>query len=458
MLLGPLFEPFVASRPICVMARGVLERLLDPERIDELFDETAERQYTRDLLFSTLVGLMGDVVLGVQPSVHAAYQARRDEVGVSTTAVYNKLDRVETGISAALVGESAREAGLLIDALKARMEPWVPGYRCRVLDGNHLSATEHRIEELRHTWAAPLPGKLLVVLDPERMLIDEVFLTEDGHAQERRLLGEVLETVQADDLWIADRNICTFNFMSTVAASNAFFLIRQHGQYNPCLSGKRRKIGDSETGVVYEQSARLIDQPSGAELKVRRITVALKEKTRDGYEEIHILTNLPTKAADAVTLSDVYRKRWTIESVFLELTTTLNCEIQTLGYPPAALFAFCLAVLAWNAVSVLKASLRAVHGEQTVRENVSGYYLALEIWQTWDGMQIAIPDECWRPLRALTATEMAQVLRQVAGHVNLSRYQKHPRGPKKKPPPKDKYKPGGHVSTAKLLSKRREPC
>jgi hypothetical protein len=55
MLLDTIFAPFVKERPICVMARAVLERLLDAPRIDDLFARTAQRQYTRELLFSALV-------------------------------------------------------------------------------------------------------------------------------------------------------------------------------------------------------------------------------------------------------------------------------------------------------------------------------------------------------------------------------------------------------------------
>ena len=44
MLLDPIFAPFVKERPICVMARAVLERLLDAPRIDDLFARTAQRQ------------------------------------------------------------------------------------------------------------------------------------------------------------------------------------------------------------------------------------------------------------------------------------------------------------------------------------------------------------------------------------------------------------------------------
>src|SRR5919198_3859366 len=87
--LGKVFEPFVAQRPICVMARGVLENLCNADKIDALFARTAEVQYTRELLFSSVVDLMGQVVLGVQPSVHAAYQAQAAQLGISDQAIYD---------------------------------------------------------------------------------------------------------------------------------------------------------------------------------------------------------------------------------------------------------------------------------------------------------------------------------------------------------------------------------
>jgi len=453
MLLGKRFQAFVEKRPVCVMARGILERLFEPTRINALFDQTAEDGYTRKVHFATLVGLMGDVVLGVHPSVNAAFQALGEQDReVSLTAIYNKLDRVETVVSAALVRYAADQAAPLIEALGARFAPWLPGYRCRILDGNLLQAREHRIKETRTTWAAPLPGRALVVVDQERMLAEEVFLTEDGHASERTLLDPTLQSVRANDLWIADRHFCTFKFLFGIGRRLGYFLIRQHGSIKGRLIGKRRKRGRGPTGMVYEQRIALPDPETGEEAFYRRITVELDQPTRDGDWELHLLTNVPKEDADALTVAELYGKRWTIEKVFHEITTTLQCEIRTLGYPKAALFAFCLALVAFNAVSILKASLRAVHGEAIVNETVSAYYLNLEIRGTYDGMMIAIPEQHWKIFRSMTAPKLASVLKEIAGHLELSRYRKHPRGPKKPPPKKAAYANGGHVSTYRLLS------
>ena len=153
-------------------------------------------------------------------------------------------------------------------------------------------------------------------------------------------------------------------------------------------------------------------------------------------------------------MAELYRKRWTIEGRFYEVTQTLNCEPQTLGYPQAALFAFCLALLASNAVALLKGALRSVHGASKV-SGLSAYYLTLEIQQTYRGMMVVLPDESWTFLGKLTAARLARVLRTIAEAVQLPRYAKSKRGPKKKPPSRDRYSNGKHVSTHELLEARK---
>jgi IS4 transposase len=394
------------------------------------------------------------VVLGVHPTVHAAYQANPEAIGVSTTALYNKLDRVETGVSAALVRDSAELTEPVVKALGASHPRWIPGYQIKVLDGNHLSSTEHRLQDLRGTWAAPLPGQALVVLDQQRMLITDVILSEEGHAQERSLIPEVLQHVEADQLWIEDRNFCTLGLLFGMHRRGAAFVVRQHGQLPGEWLGRAKRTGTTRSGPVYEQAIEVRDPATGETLRLRRITLKLRVATREGDTELHILSNVPRGRAAAAQLARVSGKRWSIETAFFEITTTLTCEINTLGYPKAALFAFCLALLAYNAVSLIKAALRSEHGRKKINDEVSGYYLSLEIGRTYDGMMIAIPAPHWQFFRALSDREFADVLRELASSVKLSRYQKHPRGPKKKPPERTPYENGKHISTAKILANR----
>ena len=452
-MLPSNFQPFVNDRPICVLARATLEHLFEPQQLDELFVRTAVKQYSHKLLFSALVEMMVAVVLCVEPSVHAAYRKRKASFAVSDQAVYDKLQAMELGISAALVADSAQKAAGVIDELGARRAPWLPGYRTRILDGNHLAATEHRIKELRTIWEAPLPGTTLVVMDPSTGLSTDIVQTPDGHAQERSLLDNVLELVRPRDVWLADRNFCTFKFLFRIDAAKAYFIIRQHGNMQGKLQGKRRLVGEGPTGKIYEQEIQLTFE--GEVRTFRRITIELLEPTRDGEVVMHLLTNLPKDEVSGAVVASLYRRRWTIETLFAEVTETLACEINTLCYPKAALFVFSLALLAANAVAVVKASLRAAHGEEEA-DQLSAYYLALEIKQVHEGMMVALPAENWCVFQAMSTKEFAAVLKAIAAHADLARYQKSRRGPKKPPPKRTKYRNGGHVSTHKVLTERKE--
>jgi len=59
------------------------------------------------------------------------------------------------------------------------------------------------------------------------------------------------------------------------------------------------------------------------------------------------LTTLPAQVS-AVTVVELYLTRWTVETAFLRLTVELRREINTLGYPRAALFGFAVAAVAFN--------------------------------------------------------------------------------------------------------------
>src|SRR3954449_13176156 len=98
MRLGEVFERFIQQAPISVMFRTLLEHTLDPAEIDRLFEENADRQYTREILFSSIVELMGAVVCGAQPSVRAAYLASLGEVAASLSSLYRKPTSANDGV------------------------------------------------------------------------------------------------------------------------------------------------------------------------------------------------------------------------------------------------------------------------------------------------------------------------------------------------------------------------
>jgi hypothetical protein len=449
MILGPVFEQFINQSPISVMSRATIEYTLSASLLDALFERTAQSGYTKELLFSTTVDLMSLVVCGTMPHVQAAYKHHLERIPVTLKCVYEKLQRIETEVSAELVRSVAGRCQGLVSELGGARQELLPGYRVRILDGNHLAATQRRLEVTRGRSAGPLPGQSLVVLDPASMLVTDVIPCEDAHAQERALIGQVLPLVRKGDVWIEDRNFCTTDFLLGVARRDAYFAIRRHGNLTVEPQGEFGKEFETQTGWASERRV-WVCRDGQRVLQARLVRVRLKEATADGDTEVEILTNLPARVK-AVKVAWLYLKRWTIEGVFHELTMALTCELNTLGYPRAALFGFCVAVVAYNVLAVLKAAMRAVHGEEKVQE-VSGYYVALEWSVVYAGMMIALPPQEWGAFARMPAAELAGHLRDWAGRVNMEKIKKAP--PRK--PTKEKTKrikdDSPHLSTARLLA------
>jgi hypothetical protein len=177
----------------------------------------------------------------------------------------------------------------------------------------------------------------------------------------------------------------------------------------------------------------------------------LDHPTRDGDGVIEVLTNLPAGVATACVVAELYRGRWSVEGLILRLTTVLKCEVNTLGYPPAALFGFCVALASGNVYAGVKAAVRAAHGA-AVADGVSDYHLALEVSGVCPGLWIAIPTETWAEIGAWSVGQMAEWLKGLARGANLGRYRKATRGPKKPRPPRTRFADARHISTSRLLN------
>jgi IS4 transposase len=447
--LSEIVERFTQRSPVTVMVRRTLEHALSTQWIDEVFEAQRDRQYTRELLFSSVVDLMGLVALGLRPSLHAAAQSDPD-LTVSLAALYDKVNRTEPQVVRALVQGSAERLLPVVRPMK-KQEAWAAGYQVRVLDGNHLPASDKRLKALRDFRGAALPGQSLVVYAPEVGLVVDVVPAEDAHAQERALMGPVLERVQEGELWLADRNFSTSRILRAVHEKGAAFIIREHGvSPNPTALGERREVGRGPTGRVFEQAVRVEGE---VPLELRRIEVELEEPTEDGETVIRLLTNVPEEKLSALEVAELYRKRWTIEGMFGELEAVLESEVRSLGRPRAALLAFGVAVLAYNVLSVVKSAVEASHDLEAAKMQVSTYYIAAEVKFAYGGMMMVVEPKDWERQEGESAEQLSAALLELAKKVKPSTLRKHPRAAKKKV--KKGYASGKearqHVATARVL-------
>ena len=119
-------------------------------------------------------------------------------------------------------------------------------------------------------------------------------------------------------------------------------------------------------------------------------------------------------------------------------------------YPPA----FGTALVAYNAIIVVETIIRAEHGKEQA-DQLSKYYLALEISSAYDGMMVLLDDSDFDAFREMPVDEFCAAMREVAKHVDPANYRKSTRGPKKpvKKKPANRHKT--HISVAKVLEQRK---
>jgi IS4 transposase len=438
---------FEQHAPASVMARVALEHALPREWIDTVFEEHRQRQYSRELLFSTVIELVTLVSLGLRPSLHAAARTM-ETLPVSLTALYDKVNRTEPAILRALVRGSAER--LMPVAAGWRSGPSLPGWQVRVLDGNHLPASEKRLAPLRGHRGAALPGHTLVVYDPDCGLVTDILPSEDAYQSERAAVAPLLDSAQPGQLWIADRQFCTSAILLGWQATQASFLVREHGRHPQLATeGPWRACGRTETGQVREQRIEL----AGAAASWRRIELALDTPTEAGESVIRLWSNLPEQV-DARQIARLYRTRWGIEGMFQRLEAALHSEIRSLGHPRAALLGFAVAVLAHNVLALLQRCIERAHQATDPALQVSAYHLALQIRSRYEGMLIALPAEQWSSYDEAEPAAVAAHLTRLARNVVPRQVVASPRGPKRaaKKDYVDAAVARAHVATARVLA------
>lgn len=84
-----VFQRFSELSQVPVMVGGMLERVLSPEHLDALFERTADRQYTRELLFPTVFETRHHANLPWEPASLLGEEGR-----IETGLVHQQLVRI----------------------------------------------------------------------------------------------------------------------------------------------------------------------------------------------------------------------------------------------------------------------------------------------------------------------------------------------------------------------------
>lgn len=438
---------------VTVLVRGVLEWTFPAESLQALYAQ-APRCWTRDLTVEALFWLVVEVVSGARTAVFSAYQADQARtmptITVSFQAVYDKLGRMPSEFGSSLVRLSAERLQPLLTHTEPRHFQGLEAYRVVVIDGTDLGGAEHRLAVLRRIKAAGLPGRLVVAYDWSTGICLDATASEDAYTSERKLVTGILERAQPGDLYVMDRYYCTAPVIQAIRKRRAHFVIREDARNLRCQpGGRKRSLGRTTTGRAYERTLDVEDTRTRECFRLRHLIVSLDEPTEDGDAEVRLLTNLPATVS-GLRIADLYRERWTLEQHFDLLKNCLHGEIESLGKPPAALFMMCLALVAANALAIVRLAIRSTHGEEEM-ERLSGYYLADELEKNYQAVDVLIRMAEWRKLQQLPPRSLWKWARQIAETIPTRAFHKHPRGPKRPLPKRTSGKQRHHYSIHRLL-------
>ena len=449
-------EAAIEASPVSTLALGVLAWLFPPGSFNGLFGEYAPNQWDRKLTIGAITWLMLEVVTGSRRSVHAAYQAdirsAAPTLQASYQALYQKYGRLETNYSTAVVRASAQRSVMLLTAAMV-MRPEIFGweaYRIRIIDGTDLGGTEHRLGVLRTIRSAGLPGRFVVCYEPAVGLVTDVVASEDAYTSERVMVSEMIDRGRPNDLYVCDRFYCTADILFRLCGARSFFVIRHFDRIRFHVVKDLGEKGRVPTGSVAEQVIDVENAATGDRQRMRLITLTLDTPTRDGDREIRLLTNL--KRVSALRICELYRSRWTIEGHFSFLKNELDGEVASLGHPRAAIFAMCMAMVAGNALAVVKRALVKTHGDELCNR-LSGYYLADELEKNTRAVDQLVGEAGWSELASQPATTFWTWCMEVASQINVRAFEKtKKRGPKKPPPKRLSGTGKPHCSTHRLLN------
>ncbi len=367
MVFDDVFQRFVEAAPACVMYRALMENIFAPQKLDAVFHKTAKKQYERELLFSTLVTLTSQVVCRISEKVRTAYlQPAPSKITVS-------LHRCLRQTAGGRVGDNARFGPTLgtrnerIDwTLQRFAKPLLPGYRVRILDGNHLGKTEHRLKVLRGTSAGVA-----------RSSVGASRPAANGDRRRRPLRGRACSRTEfvgsgagrVEAARPADRRPQLLHVAVLVwhGGSQGSAIITAAWPDALEIAGKTALCWRCRVGTCVRRAGRIArsgngtHDPGAADHPETQVADPRRRQRNLPVDQLADQSE-PTKVAS------LYRKRWTLEQAFNELTTYLRCELSTLGYPKAALFAFCVAICCYNLLAAVKGTLRGVHGEKKSRK------------------------------------------------------------------------------------------
>jgi hypothetical protein len=345
------------------LADAALEALafaLDDQTLDSLYEEHRGAGYTKLITFPALTRLVGEALFA-NKSGRRMFESARDAktLDASVEAAFKKLGRMPVAVSTALLNRCSARVRMVLPAVskpESRLPASLAAFDAIVVDGKTTKGVPHRLKPLRGRGGGLVGGKGLVAYHLASGLVIGLSATEDGDANDVRLLPDLLPAVRADGparrLWIADRQFVFLSTLEDFAKEGEAFLVRYSKgiPYERDADRPVRTGSDSEGRPVEDEEGWLGKPKAKQRRRVRRITIR-----REGKDPVVLVTSLfDADAYPANDLLSLYRDRPNIESVFQRVTEMLSLRRLIGTSPRATVFQLSLCLLMYNVLQLLR--------------------------------------------------------------------------------------------------------
>jgi hypothetical protein len=429
-------ERFVEQSPAAVMARLVMQCALHAEWVDDALrgDDDPDGEQTRELLCSQIVAAMDALVQRQRPrAAQWSPPYALSQLGPAVAKLHDSMSRLRPDWGRALLKDGV---GLLLGGgsrFGRSGHTSVGGYQLRVLDGERASVKctpgphgcVHEIAMDEPANGAPASGsfarlRALPVYAPESGMIVDLVPYERGQIHERAFIGSLLESVGDNELWIVRGRFGADALLGGWPRVGSAFAMQDHG----CAPAYQtlddpQDMGELDGGRVYEQRVVLAGSPQSSPT-FRRIEWRNDNNGNDGGHApsaLAILTNVPESRLGAHAIVQLLRtepERITSLSMDAVFNGAALAEVP----PRAALLAAAILAIAHN---TLIAMVNAVDGELGlgVRDiERLCIQMASGVCETYKGMMIALPPECWRRYDQMIVPEVGEIVCCLAEHVD----------------------------------------
>lgn len=171
---------------------------------------------------------------------------------------------------------------------------------------------------------------------------------------EQTLLRTIQDSLQPDDVVLADAFFATYFFIATMQSRGIDILMEQQGARKRCTDFRRgRKLGERDHVIEIQKPKIRPDWMSPAQYETAPQTLTVRELKAGG--KIMVTTLLCPRRYSKSALRSLYASRWHIELDIRHIKDTMGMNILSCKTPEMALKEIWVYLLAYNLIRLMMA-------------------------------------------------------------------------------------------------------